>query len=214
MLSERSKDDDDDDNTPPAPERQTNLTDPDSSVMRKSVRHEYHQAYNAQAMVDADGSMLVLASDVLSTTNDRPGLSALLDQMATRGGLPDILLADAGYAGEEVVNDLGALKITPLIAVSRQQAPRPYDFKPPPGPPKRPKAITARWRLDMIETLKTAPAKDLYKRRKQTVEPVFGILKSVLGFTRFSVRGIENVKAEWQLLTLAYNCKRLAKLRA
>ena len=54
--------------------------------------------------------------------------------------------------------------------------------------------------------------KALYKRRKQSVEPVFGVLKSVLGFTQFSLRGIEKVKAEWQLLTLAYNCKRLAKL--
>ena len=64
----------------------------------------------------------------------------------------------------------------------------------------------------MIETLKSAPAKALYKRRKQTVEPVFGILKSVIGFKAFSLRGIEKVKAEWQLLTLAYNCKRLTKI--
>ena len=96
--------------------------------------------------------------------------------------------------------------------MSREQAPRPYDFKPPPVRDTRPKAITAQWRLEMIETLKPETNKALYKCRKQTVEPVFGILKSVLGFTQFSLRGIEKVKAEWQLLTLAYNCKRLAKL--
>ncbi|MFV0408668.1 MAG: transposase [Paracoccus sp. (in: a-proteobacteria)] len=88
-------------------------------------------------------------------------------------------------------------RIKPLIAITREQTPRPYDFKPSPEPGKRPKAITAPWRLNMIETLKAEPNKELYKRRKQTVEPVFGILKSVLGFTRFSLRGIEKVKAEW-----------------
>lgn len=213
-LEAAARGDDDDDSSGPAPDKQTNLTDPDSSVMRKSARHEYRQAYNAQAAVDAEGSMLVLATDVLSTTNDRAALSALLDQMAHGCGLPRTLLADAGYAGETVVGDLEALGIKPLIAITREQTPRPYDFKPPPEPGKRPKTITAPWRLKMIETLKAEPNKDLYKRRKQTVEPVFGILKSVLGFTRFSVRGIEKVKAEWQLLTLAYNCKRLATLAA
>jgi len=207
-------DDDDGSSPPPAPNKQTNLTDPDSSIMRKSVRHEYRQAYNAQAVVDAEGSMLVLATDVLSTTNDRAGLTAMLDQMAKHGTSPETLLADAGYTGEEVVKDLKERKITPLIAISREQAPRPYDFKPPPEPGKRPKAITAQWRLDMIEALKSKPNKDLYKRRKQTVEPVFGILKSAIGFTQFSLRGLQKVKAEWQLLTLAYNCKRLAKLAA
>ena len=156
-------DDDDDSAPPPAPEQQTNLTDPGSAVMRKSVRYEYRQAYNAQAMVDADGSMLVLTTDVLSTTNDRAGLTAMLGQMAARNALPQTLLADAGYAGEDVVNSLAARKITPLIAISREQAPRPYDFKPPPEPSKRPKAITAQWRREMIETLKSKPNKTLYK---------------------------------------------------
>ena len=64
----------------------------------------------------------------------------------------------------------------------------------------------------MIEKLQTEPAKALYRKRKQTVEPVFGILKSAIGFKTFSLRGLENVKSEWKLLTLAYNCKRLARM--
>ncbi len=212
-LEDMVREDDDDDTRPP-PERQTNLTDPDSAVMRKSARHEYRQAYNAQAAVDADGSMLVLATDVLATTNDRAGLPAMLDQMADGPGKPKTLLADAGYAGEDVVDDLTKRGITPLIAIARQQAPRAYDFKPPPDRTKPPPTITAPWRLDMIETLKKDPAKVLYKKRKQTVEPVFGIIKSALGFTRFSLRRLEPVKAEWKLLTLAYNCKRMATLIA
>lgn len=66
----------------------------------------------------------------------------------------------------------------------------------------------------MIEKLQTDEAKEKYRRRKSTVEPVFGIIKSVLGFTQFNLRSIEKVKLEWQLVTLAYNAKRLTKLVA
>jgi len=64
----------------------------------------------------------------------------------------------------------------------------------------------------MIVKLKTEDAKQKYRRRKSTVEPVFGIIKSVLGFTRFHLRSLEKVKNEWLLVTLAYNCKRLSKI--
>lgn len=198
----------------PKADQQTNLSDPDSAIMRKSARHEYRQAYNAQATVDADGSMLVLAGDVLNTTNDRAGLDALLDEMEDGPGLPKTLLGDAGYAGEDVIKTLAGRRIEPLIAVSREQVERPYDFRPPPTKDKPPKAVTAPWRLAMIDKLKTDPAKTEYKKRKQTVEPVFGIIKSAIGFTRFHLRGLENVKAEWRLMTLAYNCKRLANIMA
>ncbi len=71
--------------------------------MRKSSRHEYRQAYNAQAIVDADGSQLVLATDVYSTSNDRHGFDGLVQQLDDRVGTPATLLADAGYAGEKIV---------------------------------------------------------------------------------------------------------------
>ena len=105
-------------------------------------------------------------------------------------------------------------KIDPLIAIARQQQERPYDFRPPPDKPRRLKAITSQWRRDMIEKLKTTPAKNQYRKRKQTVEPVFGTIKSILDFTRFRLRGITAVKSEWTLTTLAYNCKRLARMVA
>lgn len=215
-LEEAAARDHEGDDDPPVPEasRQTNLTDPDSAIMRKSARHEYRQAYNAQAAVDADGSMLVLASDVLNTTNDRAGLEGLLNQMTDGSRSPKTLLADAGYASEEVVKTLEKCGIEPLIAISRQQHERPYDFRPTPGQGKPPKAITAQWRLDMIDKLQAEPAREQYRKRKQTVEPVFGIIKSILGFTRFHLRGLENVKSEWTLTTLAYNCKRLSKMMA
>jgi transposase len=206
--------DGDDDPTPPKPEKQTNLTDPDSAIMRKSSRHEYRQAYNAQAIVDADGSALILATTVLSTTNDRQGLDALVGQLCDTVGKPSTLLGDAGYAGEKVVEALEHRDIEPLIAIARQEAERPYDFRPPKKTTKPPPKVTAPWRIAMQEKLQTDEAKKKYRKRKSTVEPVFGIIKSVLGFTRFHLRGIENVQNEWTLMALAHNCKRLSGLVA
>ena len=211
-------DDDPDDPSPPPqapkPDKQTNLTDPDSAIMRKSARHEYRQAYNAQAIVDADGSQLVLGTNVLGTSNDRAGFEGMIDALCAGLGKPDTLLADAGYASEKTVTALAARGIDPLVAISRGDGARNYDFRPPPEYPKPPPNITAHWRLEMQKKLQTDDAKEKYRKRKSTVEPVFGIIKSVLGFTRFHLRGIENVKTEWTLVALAYNCKRMAKLSA
>jgi len=211
--AERQDDDPDDPPPPPKPTKQTNLTDPDSAIMRKSYAHEYRQAYNAQAIVDADGSALILATNVVSTSNDRDGFEDFIDKLCDRVGKPSTLLADAGYAGEGIVKGLERRKIEPLVAISRQQAKRPYDFRPPRKTSKPPPRITTPWRLEMIEKLKTDEAKNKYRKRKQTVEPVFGIIKSVLGFTRFHLRGLENVQNEWTLIALAHNCKRLCKLK-
>jgi len=66
----------------------------------------------------------------------------------------------------------------------------------------------------MKHRLKTAEGKAKYKLRQQTVEPVFGIIKSVRGFRQFLLRGLEKVGLEWQLVCLAYNLKRLHRMRA
>jgi hypothetical protein len=127
-------------------------------------------------------------------------------------GLPRTVLADTGFASAEAVAALEAKKIEPLVAIGRTQPHRPYDFRPPPEP-KPPRRIAEPWRLAMIAKLETPDAKALYARRKQTVEPVFGIIKAALGFTRFHLRGLTNVAAEWSLIALAYNCRRLHRLR-
>jgi len=199
----------------PPPERQTNLTDADSALMRKSTRHEFRQAYNAQAAVDADGSQLVLATEVGRTPSDAPTFEATVDALEAVLGPPETILADAGFANGGVVGALQEREIEVLVAIGRSAEPRPYDFRPPPDPDKPPpRPPKAPWRRTMQAKLQTEAAKAKYKRRKSTVEPVFGILKSVLGFTRFHLRGLANVKNEWQLLNLAYNCKRLHKLMA
>ena len=66
----------------------------------------------------------------------------------------------------------------------------------------------------MKAKLESEDAKNLYKKRKQTVEPVFGIIKSAMRFVRFHLRGLHNVAAEWSLIALAYNCQRIARLKA
>ncbi len=102
--------------------------------------------------------------------------------------------------------------IEPLIAIQATQPRRPYDFRPPPDTPKRERDVKEPWRVEMRDTMNTKAAKDLYRLRKQTVEPVFGIIKSAKGFQRFRMRGLAPVKAEWTLVALAYNAKRMANL--
>jgi transposase len=197
--------------TPP-PDRQSNLTDPDSQLMRKSKAHEYRQAYNPQAVVCADGSQLILATNMATTPSDQPTFATTVLAMEKTVGLPKTVLADAGFASGAAVAELEARNIEPLVAVGRTQPHRPYDFRPPPEP-KPERRITEPWRLAMKAKLESEDGKARYQKRKQTVEPVFGIIKSVMGFTRFHLRGRLKVAAEWLLVALAYNCRRLHRLR-
>jgi transposase len=196
----------------PLATRQSNLTDPDSALMRRSEAHEYRQAYNAQAVVCAEGTQLILATNLVATPADAPSFAATILAMDKTIGLPQVVLADAGFASGAAVAELEARKIEPLVAIARTQPHRPYDFRPPPKPqPER--RIAEPWRIAMKAKLETEEGKARYKKRKQTVEPVFGIVKSAMGFTRFHLRGIDNVAAEWLLTALAYNCRRLHRLR-
>jgi transposase len=196
----------------PSPERQTNLTDPDSQLMRKSEAHEFHQAYNAQAVVCAEGSQLILATNRATTPSDQPTFAATILAMENTIGLPRTVLADAGFASGEALAKLEARQIEPLVAIAKTQPHRPYDFRPPPElkPERR---ITEPWRLAMKIKLDSEEGKARYKKRKQTVKPVFGIIKSAIGFTRFRLRGRQKVALEWLLVALAYNCRRLHNLR-
>jgi transposase len=200
------------DDTPP-PERQTNLTDPDSALMRRSKAHEYRQAYNAQAVVCAEGTQVILATGLSANASDAPGFAATILAMEKTVGLPKIVLADTGFASGPAVEELQTRGIEPLVAIGRTQPHRPYDFRPPPQP-KPARRITEPWRIAMKAKLETEDGKKLYKKRKQTVEPVFGIVKSAIGFARFRLRGLQKVAAEWTLIALAYNCRRIQRLQA
>jgi transposase len=191
---------------------QVNLTDEESRIM-PVAGGGFEQCYNAQAVVAA-GSLLVIAADVVQAPNDKQQLAPMLDKIAE---LPDglgkvgDLLADNGYFSEGNVNACAAAGIEPVIAMGREaHHPAPDErFAAPPPPPREPTPLTA-----MDHRLKTPQGKQRYALRKQTVEPVFGIIKSVLGFRQFLLRGVDRVRGEWSLVTMAWNMKRMFVLAA
>lgn len=196
----------------PGPHAQSNLSDPDSRLMRKSTCHEYRQAYNAQAVVDAEGSQLILGARVSQCASDRGELVATIEAIPASLGRPEMALADNGYAHGAEVESLAKNGVAALVATGAEGRRRRHDFRPAERG-ARPKEPRAEWLEAMAEKLASEPGRALYKLRQQTVEPVFGIIKAVLGFTGFSLRGRDKVAGEWHLVALAYNCKRLHKLK-
>ena len=196
----------------PRPTDQINLTDEELRIMPVSGGG-FEQCYNAQAVV-AESSLLVVASDVAQAPNDKQQLEPML---AKTGVLPkelgeaETMLADNGYFSEANVKACGAAGVEPLIALGRDahhQSLR-ERFADAPPPLENPTPVEA-----MAHRLQTPEGKKLYAKRKHTPEPVFGIIKSILGFRQFLLRGLEKVKAEWTLVTLAWNMKRMFALKA
>jgi len=171
----------------------------------------FEQCYNAQAAVAA-GSMLVVATDVSQAPNDKQQLAPTLDkitELPTALGTPETLLADSGYFSEANVKLCLEAGVAPLIAAGRQSdhlslAER---FASAPAAPDNPTSVEA-----MKHRLATPEGKKLYGLRKQTPEPVFGIIKSVLGFRQFSMPGLEKANGEWTIVTTAWNIKRMYAL--
>jgi transposase len=194
----------------PRPEDQVNLTDEESRIM-PVAGGGFEQCYNAQAAVAA-GSLLVLATDVVQAPNDKQQLIPMLDQLA---GLPEALgkaetlLADSGYFSAANVQACEAAGLDPLIAPGREGHHPTLEerFAAPPPLPDDPTPVAA-----MAHRLRTPEGRALYAQRKHTPEPVFGIIKSVLGFRRFLLRGLDAVRGEWRLVALAWNLKRMFAL--
>ena len=190
---------------------QINLTDEESRIMPVSGGG-FEQAYNAQAAVDS-GSLLVVVPAVTQAPNDKEQLVPMLAQL---GALPkalgevDQLLADTGFCSARNVAACEAAGIEPLIAVARDEHHagwRERSTEPAPLPDDASAVQRMAYRL------KTSRGRAAYALRKQTVEPVFGIIKSVLGFRQFLLRGLTKVSGEWRLVCLAWNLKRMASLR-
>ncbi len=196
----------------PRADEQSNLSDPDSRLMRKSKHHEYRQAYNAQAVVDGGGSQLILGARVSNCASDRNELVADIQAIPAALGRPETVLADSGYANGADVESLAEAGIEALVATGTEDRRRRHDFRPLKAETPA-KEAKAEWLRSMAAKLASEEGRALYKLRQQTVEPVFGIVKAVLGFTHFSLRGLDKVAGEWDLVSLAYNCKRLHKLK-
>jgi len=203
---------------PPAPPTegarpmdQVNLTDEESRIM-PVAGGGFEQCYNAQAVV-AEGSLLVVATDVTQAPNDKQQLEPMLNkinELPEALGKVETLLADNGYFSEANVKACEAGKVEPLIATGREghHPSMKVRFAESPPPPENPTVVEA-----MAHRLKTPEGKKLYALRKQVPEPVFGIIKSVLGFRQFLLRGLDQVRGEWSLVTMAWNMKRIFVLR-
>ena len=192
------------------PTDQINLTDEASRIMPVAGRG-FEQCYNAQAVVAAD-SLLVIAAQVVQAPNDKQQIEPMLERIGTLPedlGKPETLLADTGYFSEANVALCAAAQIDPMIAQGRQSHYPPLSerFAKVPSAPENPTLLEA-----MSHRLQKPEGKKLYALRKQIPEPVFGIIKSAMGFRQFLLRGLENVQGEWTLVTMAWNMKRMLAL--
>jgi transposase len=192
------------------PTDQINLTDADSRIMPAKGKG-FDQSYNAQAAVDTE-SMLVVATTMAQAATDKQQVEPMLKVIA---GLPEELgsvermLTDNGYFSAGNVDRCEEANIEPMFASGRDKHhPHWEDRFTEPLPLAEPASAVDR----MKHRLKTIQGRKLYGLRKQTVEPVFGIIKSVMGFRQFLLRGLASVRGEWNLVTMAWNIKRMAVL--
>jgi len=166
------------------------------------------QGYNGQAAVDVE-TMLIVAAGVTQQANDKQQVEPMLAEIGKLPealGKPEALLADSGYFSSDNVKVCCERKIEPLIAMGRDNHHVPLAERLAPDAPEPDSADPVE---KMAWKLKTRDGKARYGKRKSTVEPVFGVIKHVLGFRRFSLRGLDAVTAEWKLVAMAFNLKRL-----
>lgn len=188
------------------PTDQVNLTDDESRIMKSA--DGFAQAYNAQALVDVQ-SQLIVGSFVTQQPNDfgqiEPAL-AVLQHLPADLGQAEHLLADTGYFSHHNVRRCEASGITALIAVKREAHHGSVLERFAAAPPL---SETANPTERLRHRLATPEGKALYAKRKTSVEPVFGIMKQVMRFRQFLLRGLDGVSGEWNLLSMAFNLKRM-----
>jgi len=190
---------------------QVNLTDEDSRIMPSSSGG-FEQSYNAQAAVDT-ATMLVVSPHLTQAANDKQQIVPALQGLASLPkalGTPASLLADTGYFSAANVAACEAAHLEPMIALQRQSHHVPVfeRFAADPPAPDTDDPVHK-----MAHRLATRSGRALYGLRKQTVEPVFGIIKQTMGWRRMSMRGLDAAKGEWALVAMAWNVKRLSILR-
>jgi transposase len=195
----------------PGADDQVNLTDPDSRIM-PTAGGAFEQSYNAQAAVDVD-TMLVVATTLTQAANDKQQVAPMVEVLAelpAEIGTVDTVLADNGYFSEANVTTCIEAGMEPLLAAGRESHHLPWQerFTEP-----APLADDADAVQRMKHELKTRAGRARYGLRKQTVEPVFGIIKAVMRFRQFLLRGLDAVRGEWSLVTMAWNIRRMAVLR-
>src|SRR6266478_703695 len=197
----------------PDPKAQYNFTDPESRIMKAGNGQHFEQSYNAQAAVEVD-SRLIVGERVSQAPNDKEQLAPTVAAITQPVESVATVLTDSGFYSEAAVQKVEqtaegqATGTTVYAALEKKEHHRTVsdlEKKPEPTAPGPGASVSEA----MKYRLKTAEGRAKYKLRQQTVEPVFGIIKSALGFRQFLLRGLQKVELEWQLVCLAYNLKRL-----
>lgn len=205
-------------NPEPGPRDQYNFTDPESRIMKAGNGQHFEQSFNAQAAVEVD-SRLIVGERVSQAPNDKQELVPTVASIPEAAGKVGVVLADNGFYSEKAVTAIeqnaageptGTIVYAPLDKTSHHRTVADLEKRP------EPEALPAGASVSevMRQRMKTASGKALYKLRQQTVEPIFGIIKSVIGFRQFLLRGLAKVSLEWEWVCLAYNFRRLHTLRA
>lgn len=192
----------------PSDKDQYNFTDPQSRIMPD--RGGFSQSYNAQLSVDTH-TFLAVGHHVTQHANDKRELHEAIDRIDASYGVPETLLADAGYFSKENVENAPP-EIDLYISPGRIPHNDWLDERLAPHAPEAP-APTATTAEKMRHKLRSEKGKATYRLRKMTVEPVFGIIKQALGFRQFLLRGLEKTQGEWGLVCLGYNLKRIYNLK-
>jgi len=191
---------------PPTPgvrdQDQYNFTDPDSRIMKNSTDDGFNQHYNAQVGVAQD-RLLILGHSLSNHANDQA--ESTLASIPEQLGKIEAVAMDNGFFSPTNTKACEVRGIEPYIATGRQAHHQSWQsfFAKEPQPPSEAASSTVK----MAYKLQTAVGHEIYRLRKCTVEPVIGLIKEVLGFRQFSLRGL--FAAEWTLVCLAYNLKRL-----
>jgi Transposase DDE domain len=191
---------------------QVNLTDEQSRIMPVSGGG-FEQSYNAQAGVDTQ-TMMVITRHVSQASNDKREVVPTLEQIVA---LPAVLgevqslITDNGFFSQANVIACNAAGVQPLLALKRESHHTPVMQR---FESDAPEPQTTDPVVQMAHRLGTQAGRTLYSLRKQTVEPVFGIIKRVMGWRQMSMRGLAKAQGEWSLVTMAWNIKRMHVLRA
>jgi hypothetical protein len=195
----------------PRDKDQYNFTDPESRIMKNSANGGFDQHYNAQVAVDQD-SFLIVANSLSNHPTDHNEALPTLDAIPEEVGKPKAGALDAGYFSEHNIAEMEQREIEPYIATGREPHHKSWKARVAELPDPPPEDATPKEK--MAYKLRTEIGEAIYKLRKSTVEPVIGIIKEILGFRQFSLRGLVAVVGEWCLVCLAFNLKRLHVLLA
>ena len=190
----------------PRDKDQYNFTDPDSRIMKNSTDDGFDQHYNAQVAVE-QASLFIVACSLSNHPNDKAEAEPTLAALSPQLGQVDAAALDNGFFSPTTSQACEQRGIEPYIATGRQAHHQSWQTffatqgQPPPD--------TASPKVKMAYQLQTEIGREIYRLRKCTVEPVIGIIKEVLGFRQFSLRGLCAAAGEWSLVCLAFNLKRL-----